>query len=264
MTTTAPLVLFERRGPAVIATLNDPERLNPLSAAMLALLAEELALMEQDGSARALIVTGAGRGFSSGLNMRTMRTMERTRHRLGWPRPRPDLAAPVFFRNTPIPVIAAINGVAAGAGMSLALAADIRIMSDRARLFPAFLKRGVMPDMGLPHTLTRMVGTQRALELLWAAEPIEPTVALRLRLVSQVVQHEQLMTVALALAERIAKGPLVAMAYTKRAVYLAEAGDLEKGLEWNTLAQRICRTTEDSEEGIRAFLEKREPVFKGR
>lgn len=260
-----PPFLFERRGPIGIVTLNRPQRMNAMSMEMMLGVRETLERLEEDHTAKAFILTGAGRGFCSGMDLTTTSTVkERIRQsRHNWPRPRSDLHLLMMFRNANLVVVTAINGAAAGAGMSLALGADVRIMSDQARLIPTFLKRGIMPDMGLPHLLTKIVGTQKALELLWAAEPIGPQEALALGLVSKVVPHDQLLDAAVETAQKYAKGPAVAMAFTKRAVYLAETGELDKDLEWNSLAQRLCLATEDAQEGARAFLEKREPVFKG-
>jgi len=261
-----PPVLLERRGPVAIVTLNRPQRMNAMGMEMSIALREAVERLEEDPTAAAMVITGAGRGFCSGMDLTTTSTVkERIRaSRYNWPRPRPELGLPTIFRNANVAIIAAINGAAAGAGMSLALAADIRIMSDQGRLMPTFLKRGIMPDMGLPHMLTKMLGAQRALELLWQAEPIGPEQALALGLVTRVVPHDRLVDEAVEMGEKLSKGPAVAMAFTKRAVYLAETGELEKDLEWNSLAQRLCLTTEDAQEGARAFLEKRQPVFKGR
>ncbi len=261
----APHILFERKGPVGIISLNRPDRLNPLSADMVNAMREHLIAMSQDQSFRAAIITGIGRGFSSGMdvNRLAMDPSERPRSNFNWPRPRPEFQLPFLLRSAPFPVIGAINGVAAGAGMSLALSPDIRIMSDQARLVPIFIKRGVMPDMGLNYLLTRMVGTQKALELFWAAEPISPQLALELRLVARVVPHEKLMEAAMEYAERLSSGPYVAVAFSKRAVYRAENNRLDDEMDWGSLAQAQCMATEDAGEGARAFLQKRAPVFKG-
>jgi len=229
-------------------------------------LHEVAAEMDRDPDLRVLVLTAAGRGFCSGMDMNDMAksSEDRPRHKLTWPRAHPELYPASLLRNADFPVIGAINGVAAGAGVSLALASDIRIMSDQARLVPLFVKRGLMPDMGTSYLLTKMVGAQKALELVLTAAPIGPPQALELGLVAKVVPHEELMTAALELAERIAAGPPVAMAYAKRAVYRAEIGTLEADLDWGNLVQGKLMETEDSKEGVRAFFEKREPEFKGR
>lgn len=257
-------VLFERRGAVGIATMNRPQTLNAMSQGLVHELTRIVHSADEDRSIKALIVTGAGKGFCSGMDVADMGTDPKTRQSpLVWPRPRPDRQPVTAFRNANIPIIAAINGVAAGAGMSLALAMDIRVMSDKARLYPIFLKRGLAPDMGLAYTLTKLVGAQRALELFWNAEPIEPDEALRLGLVNKVAPHDRLLDEALAMAQRLAKGPSIAMALVKRAVYRAEAGSLEQDLEFGSFTQERLMRTDDFTEGYRSFLEKRDPKFKG-
>ncbi len=263
--TTESAVLFERRGPVGIITLNRPRTLNAMNQDLVNGVHRLVREADEDRSAKALVLTGAGKGFCSGMDVSDMGTDPQTRQSpMNWPRPRPDRHPVTLFRTVNIPVIGAINGVAAGAGMSLALATDIRIMSDRARLHPIFMKRGLMPDMGLTYTLTKIVGTQRALELFWAAEPIGPEECLRLGLVSKVVPHERLLDEALALAERLARAPSMAIALSKRAVYRAETGTLEQDLETGSFSQERLMRTEDFQEGYKSFIEKREPKFKGR
>jgi 2-(1,2-epoxy-1,2-dihydrophenyl)acetyl-CoA isomerase len=264
MTAQPPPVLFERRGPIGIVTLNRPQTMNALSAGLVEHLVKFVREMDDDRTARALIVTGAGKGFCSGMDVNDMGTDPKTRQSpLVWPRPRPDRHPVTLFRSLVIPVIVAVNGVAAGAGMSIAMGGDIRIMSDKARFYPIFMRRGLMPDMGLTYTLTKAVGTQKALELIWKAEPIEPEECLRLGLVNKVVPHEKLMDEALAAAERFTKMPSMAVALAKRAVYRAEAGTLEIDLESGSFSQERLMRSEDFAEGYKSFLEKREPKFKG-
>lgn len=260
-----PACLYERRGPVVIATLNRPQTLNAMSSGMMVELGRIVRDADEGGEVRALVLTGAGKGFCSGMDVGEMGQDQPAtkRSNMTWPRPRPDRQPVLLFRNANIPVIGAINGVAAGGGMGLALGADIRIMSDRARLIPIFLKRGLQPDMGTSYILTRQLGTQRALELIWSAEPIGPEEALRLGLVSKVVPHDRLMDEALAVAEKLARGPSVAIALAKRAVYRADSGSLELDLEFGTFSQERLMKTADFVEGYKSFIEKREPRFKG-
>lgn len=264
-TAEGPAVLFERRGPIGIATLNRPARLNAMSPGMTEGVMEALERMDEEEGARAFILTASGRGFCSGMDLTTAGETERPRRgRQGWPRPRPDLNLHTLIRNVHFPVIGAINGVAAGAGLGLALGPDIRIASEQARFIPIFIKRGIMPDFGVNYLLQKIVGTQKALELCWLGDSIDAQEALRLGLVSKVVPHDQLMPAALELAERLVKGPPVAIALTKRAMYRVEAGgDLDSELDWGSFAQQRCMATADFQEGARAFFEKREPVFKG-
>ena len=257
-------VLYERRGPIGILTLNRPETLNAMNAGMVDALCTIVKELDVDPDGKVLVLTAAGKGFCSGMDVGDMGTDATARRSpIVWPRPRPDRQAPTVFREANIPIIAAINGVAAGAGMSLALGADIRIMSDQARFYPIFLKRGLMPDMGLSFTLTKLVGSQKALELIWNADPIDPQECLRLGLVNKIVPHDKLMDTAMEWAERLASGPSMAIALAKRSVYRAESGTLESELEFGSFSQQRLMGSQDFAEGYRSFIEKRPPRFKG-
>ena len=264
-TASQPQVLYERRGPIAIATLNRPSTLNAMSAGMMDKFLE--VLREADSGAngvKVLIVTGAGKGFCSGMDVNDMQADKKLGGTpMTWPRPRPDRQPVMMMRTANIPIIGAINGVAAGGGMGFALGPDIRIMSDKARLIPIFLKRGLQPDMGTSYTLTKLLGTQKALELIWSADPIGPEEALRLGLVAKVVPHDRLLNEAMVLAEKLAKGPSAAIALAKRAVYRSESGTLDIDLEFGTYGQERLMRTEDFVEGFKSFLEKREPKFRG-
>jgi 2-(1,2-epoxy-1,2-dihydrophenyl)acetyl-CoA isomerase len=168
------------------------------------------------------------------------------------------------MRDCPKPIIAAINGAAAGAGMNLALACDMRIASSAARFSQAFVKRGIAPDWGGSWFLPRVVGTAKACELIFTGDTIDAPEALRLGIVNSVVAPEALMAETYKLAGKIAAGPPVAIALSKRAIYHNQDADLRSGLEFETFAQGVCRETEDSKEGVRAFMEKRAPVFHGK
>src|SRR5262249_50682816 len=157
----------------------------------------------------------------------------------------------------PQPIIAAVNGAAAGAGMNLALACDIRIASTAARFAQAFVRRGLHPDWGGTYFLPRIVGTAKAAEMIFTGDLIDAAEALRLGIASRVVEPEALLPTALALARRIAAGPPVAIRLAKRAIYRNAESDLRSALEFETFAQNACRDTDDAREGIRAFVEKR-------
>jgi 2-(1,2-epoxy-1,2-dihydrophenyl)acetyl-CoA isomerase len=168
------------------------------------------------------------------------------------------------MREAPQPIIAAVNGAAAGAGMNLALGCDIRIASTAAKFSQAFVKRGLHPDWGGTYFLPRVVGMARAAEMIFTGEVIDAAEALRLGIVSRVVPPEELLPTAHALARRIAVGPPVALRLAKHSLYANAERDLKSALEVETFAQNICFDTEDAREGIRAFVEKRDPVFRGR
>jgi enoyl-CoA hydratase/carnithine racemase len=163
------------------------------------------------------------------------------------------------------PVIAAINGVVAGGGMSFAMACDIRIASDRARFSQIFVKRGIIPDNGSTWLLPRLVGMAKACELIWTGDIIDAAEGERIGLVSRVVPHDDLLSVVRELATRIASGPPITVQLAKHALYQgALTTDLHSQMELELHHNAICSTTEDRKEGMRAFIEKREPIFKGK
>ena len=162
------------------------------------------------------------------------------------------------------PIIMAINGIAAGAGLSLTLAGDIRLSSDKARFGAVWLKRGLIPDVGATYYLPRIIGVDKALELTFRGDIIDAEEAMRIGLVTKVVPHDQLMLQARELAVKIAKGPAVAIELSKRGFYRSLNNDLKTQLDYETYAQNLCRQTDDHKEGVRSFMEKREANFKGK
>jgi len=162
------------------------------------------------------------------------------------------------------PLIGAINGAAVGAGLSLSLLCDIRLASEKARFGAVWLSVGLVPDVGATYYLPRIVGREKSMELMLSREVIDAREALKIGLVSRVVAPDQLMKDAMELATKIASGPAVAIELTKRSLQRSLTNDLEAQLDYETYAQNICRQTEDHKEGIRAFEEKRKPVFTGR
>jgi len=256
-------LLMEKKDGIATITLNVPEKMNALSTGMrnsLLSVADEIA---KDDEVRVVIVTGAGRGFCSGADLsgggaRGEPSRSQRLEVLG-----PSHGAEAFFKMDK-PVIAAVNGVAAGAGFSLALSTDIRIASEAARFGAVFVLRGLVPDCGITYWLPRMVGTSKALELMFTGEIINAAEAERLGIVSRVVPPDDLMPVTRELAAKIAQQPPMPVELTKRIVYRSMADDIARHLDLETWAQRICSGSEDSREAIMAFLQKRPPApFKG-
>jgi 2-(1,2-epoxy-1,2-dihydrophenyl)acetyl-CoA isomerase len=219
----------------------------------------------QDADVRVIVLTGAGRGFCSGGDVKAMNESKER----GAGRPLMEKVAPgrdrgvLALRDAPKPVIAAVNGAAAGAGFNIALCCDIRLASSAAKFSQAFVKRGLHPDWGGTYFLPRVVGAAKACELIWTGEVIDAEQALRLGIVSAVHPPEELLPATYALARKIADGPPIAIRLAKRAIYHSLETDLRKALEFETYAQNICFDTEDAREGIRAFVDKRPPVFRG-
>lgn len=242
-------------------TLDRPDALNSLTVPLKEELARAFRSLGRDRAVRAVVLTGAGRAFCAGQDLRE--------------RLEPDaapLAAEVRERYTPIilamrrlekPIVGAVNGVAAGAGASLAFACDIRIAAESASFILAFGRVGLVPDSGASWFLPRLVGASRAAELALTTDPLSAADAERIGLVSRVVPGERVLDEAKDLARRLAAGAPVAIGLTKRALNHAVDASLEEQLEYEAVLQGIAGATADHAEGIAAFVEKRTPRFRG-
>ena len=259
-------LIYEVKDAIATLTLNRPERLNALGGTLRDDLHDAVLRASSDADVRVIVVTGAGKGFCSGGDVKAMNDVKEGRAE----RPLIDKVAPLrdrvllAMRDAPQPVIAAVNGAAAGAGMNLALGCDIRLASTAAKFTQAFVKRGLHPDWGGTYFLPRIVGMAKACELIFTGEIIDAQTALGLGIVSAVHPPEELMPATYELARKIASGPPIAIRLAKRALYHGLDVDLRSALEFETFAQNIASETEDAREGIRAFVEKRPAVFKGR
>ena len=259
-------LLYDVKDRIATLTLNRPERLNALGGSLRDDLLDAVLKAGADEEVRVIVITGAGRGFCSGGDVKAMSEREKSggggdiREKYVPIRDRIVLA----LRECPKPIIAAVNGAAAGAGMSLAMACDMRIASSNAKFSQAFVKRGLHPDWGGSWFLPRIVGTAKACELILTGDSIDAQQALDLGILNAVVAAEALMDEAYKLARKIADGPPVAIQLAKRAIYHNEDVDLKAGLEFESFAQNITKETEDYREGVKAFVEKRAPKFSGR
>jgi 2-(1,2-epoxy-1,2-dihydrophenyl)acetyl-CoA isomerase len=259
-------VIYDVEDRIATITLNRPERLNALSQQLRQDLLDALTESNANPDIRAIIVTGAGRGFCSGGDVKAMNEANEKGSSSGLGdkiAPTRDRAV-LAMRNADKPIIAAVNGPAAGAGMNIALACDIRIASSTARFGQTFARRGLHPDWGGTYFLPRIVGMAKACELIWSGKMIDANEALDLGIVSEVTEPDALMSTVRELAGSFANGPPVAIRLAKRAMYRAMDSSLREALEFETYAQNICRDTDDAKEGIRAFVEKRDPDFTGR
>ncbi len=250
----------------VTLTLNRPEQRNPISDAdMIEALVAALAGLNEDPTTRVAILTGAGRGFSSGGNVKAMAGTtgraaatphsNREWYRTGIQR------IPRAFEALEVPIIAAVNGAAVGAGCDLACLCDLRIASTDASFAESFVKLGLIPGDGGAWLLPRIVGQARAREMAFTGDPITAQQALAYGLVSQVVPPEELLPAAHALAARIAVNPPVAVRLTKRLMREAERADLETVLQLSAAMQSIAHATADHREAVEAFIAKRSPKF---
>src|SRR4051812_22328823 len=256
----------------LMLTLDRPDVHNALDWRTREALVDELAAASADLAVRAVVLTGAGeRAFCTGADLRVPLP--------GPQRPdgAPDRAQGEVARGIATgwqrvitsvldcekPVVAAVNGTAAGAGMHLALACDLVVMADSAKLVPVFVRRGIAPDAGGAYLLTRLVGPQVAKRLYLLGDDVPADEALRLGLVGQVVAAAELPATAAALAERLANGPTRTLALTKRLVNRALDSDRDAALAEEAWAQELVMTTEDAQEGVRAFIERRDTTFRG-
>ena len=260
------LLLAVEDGVAVL-TLNRPERLNALTRAMLSGLRAHLAELAENPDIGCVVLTGAGSAFCSGGDVKVQAATagksalspEQRTDQL-----RASMEASRLLHDMPKPTIAMVNGVAAGAGMSLALACDLRIAGQAARMTTAFARVGLSGDYGGTYFLTQLVGPSRARELYLTAEMLDSTRMLALGLVSRLVPDAELERETMALAKRLAAGPRLAYRYIKRNLGVAEAGDLGASLDSEAYGMLRCRESADHAEAARAFVEKRAPVFRGR
>jgi len=258
-------LVYEQDGPIVVLTMNQPERRNPLTGN--SAVADFLAAIDRihdDHRVRCVILTGAGPSFSAGGDIREMKRLAspavseidiRHEYRRGIQR----LTLALF--NLEVPVIAAINGHAIGAGLDLACMCDIRIASEKAKFAESFVRLGIIPGDGGAWLLPRIVGMSRAAELAFTGDTIDAQHALAWNLVSRVVPHDELMAAARELADRIAQNASHGLRLTKRLMREAIHSRLDTVLELSATFQAICHKTPDHSEAVDAFLEKRAPRF---
>ncbi len=257
----SPLVRVAVDGPVATITLDRPTALNALTIPMKLELLDALRGVEADAAIRAVILTGAGRAFCAGQDLKER--LEPGAPSLGdelRQRYNPIVRA---IRSMPKPVVAAVNGVAAGAGASLAFACDLRIASEAATFVLAFERIGLLPDTGATWLLPRLIGLPRAMEMSLLNEPLSAADAERLGLVTRVVASGALADEAAAMADRLAESAPVAAAFTKRALYEAQDLGLADALENEASLQDVAGRTADHREGMAAFMEKRKPRFRG-
>ena len=271
------------RDGVLVLTLNDPTTRNSLTEALTTELTSEVDRFARDPELRVLVITGADPAFCSGANVRNfdrnIRQREQSNGEAGrltpWEQLDPSFTAklnrtpggpPIVLQLHTLqkPTIAAVNGAAYGLGCGIALSCDIRVVSEKARFSEAFIRNGLIPADGSAWQLPRLIGVARTLWMQYTGEPIEGEEAARIGMANAVVPHESLMSTALEMATKLARGPIYSMALIKQLIYQGFNQTLPEHLTVATRAQNLARQTEDHKEGVRAFLEKRQPVFKGR
>ncbi|KIL97659.1 Enoyl-CoA hydratase [Paramagnetospirillum magnetotacticum MS-1] len=257
-------ILVARSGDVTTITLNRPERINAFNVEMHGALAAAIAHVAEDGT-RCLVLTGAGKGFCAGQDLSD---------RVSKPGdPPPDLGASLDARYNPLirslkalsmPVVAAVNGIAAGAGANLALACDIVVAAKSAAFVQSFCKVGLIPDSGGTWTLPRLVGAARATALMMLGDKVSAEQAVQWGMIWAFVEDDQLLTTVLAMAAQLAAQPTQGLALMKKALARSGANTLDAQLDLERDLQAEAGRTQDYSEGVRAFMEKRAPKFLGR
>ena len=256
-------ILWEQQDGVGVITLNRPNALNALNYAHLTELSQAVERAEYDPEVRSLVITGAGRGFSAGADVKEWGAgTSEDRPAIGWVELAQVLVTRIYRMAKP--VVAAVNGVAVGAGCDIALAADLRIASTAARFGQAFIQVGYCPDTGGSFLLPRLVGEARAMEMIYTGRIIESGEADRIGLLNALVEPEDLMPTALELAGRLAKGPTIAIGYSKQNIRQNATLSFEDALRNERRAGIICSQTEDHKEGLAATVERRAANFQGR
>jgi enoyl-CoA hydratase/carnithine racemase len=258
-------IIYTKEGHIATITLNRPDRMNSFSPEMSVSLNRAMTDAAEDKKTRVIILTGNGRAFCSGADVKAMaqkfdkqgaedKEREQIYHRT---------SIYGLMRKCDKPIIAAVNGVAVGGGLDLALACDIRIASDKARFAELYVRRGLVPASGGTYFLPRLIGLDKAMLMLWTGDMIDAKEAERIGLVTMVVPHDELEMATIELAEKLAKGPPLAIQRGKRAIYDGLRMGLDETLEYIHPVLQELTQTKDHKEGAKAFVEKREPVFRG-
>ncbi|WP_123053901.1 enoyl-CoA hydratase-related protein [Clostridium sp. JN-1] len=255
-------VLLEKENGIATVTMNRPRVLNTLHPNLITELVDTLNEVENDASIRVVILTGAGRAFCAGGDLPYINELKTAVDGRKYIRHASQIVSTITKMSKP--VIGMVNGVAAGAGFNIALACDIVLCAKSARFAQSFSKVGLVPDCGGTYFLTKAVGLHKAKELMFTADLINSDTALQLGIVNQVIDDAELKEAAVKFAERLANSASIALALTKRILNLKESQELEYSLELEAGMQCVCLQTEDNKEGVKAFKEKRKPVFKGK
>ncbi|MEX2104897.1 MAG: enoyl-CoA hydratase-related protein [Bacilli bacterium] len=256
-------VRIHKESGVAILSLNRPEVFNAFNQLMSRELLTALQQVDRDGDIRAIVLTGVGKAFCSGqdLNDRSDPNLQVSLGNSVRERYNPLILQIV---NLSKPIIAAVNGVAAGAGCSLALACDLRIVSNKAKFIEVFSKVGLVLDSGSSYFLPRLVGLGKAMELAMTAAPVDAEEAVRIGMANRIVPDEQLQEEAMSWARGFAGGPTRSYNLIKRSLYKGIESSIEETLEYEAYAQELAGRTDDFREGVSAFIEKRPAQFKGK
>ncbi|MDA4129641.1 MAG: enoyl-CoA hydratase/isomerase family protein [Thaumarchaeota archaeon] len=254
-------ILVRKENGVAWLTINRPAVLNACDLSTLKLFGASLKQIETDESVHCVVITGKGRAFCAGADLQSLSQRGIISLAEDLKEGFNPICSKIF--NMEKPFIAMVNGVAAGAGVGIALACDLRNMSESAKFVEAFAKMGLVPDSGATFTMPRLLGLSKAMELAFTGDGIDAKEALRLGAVNRVIAQENLEIETRELAEKLAKGPK-SLGLSKRAIHRALSMDFDSALEYESLMQQIAGETEDHKEGVKAFKEKRPPNFQGK
>ena len=260
-----PDIVYTKENGIATIKLNRPDKMNAFTPEMSDSIYRAVEDGANDGNVRVLVITGTGRAFCAGADVKAMaQRFDQPGAQEAHVEMKPGrIPLHLLMQRCSKPIVGAINGVAVGGGLDFACACDIRIASDKARFAEVFIRRGMMPASGGTYYLPRLVGIDRALLMAWTGDMVDAHEAERIGLVTMVVPHDELEIATMELAEKLAKGPPVAIQKTKRAIYKGLQMDLEETLKYISAEISELNRTKDHEEGAKAFVEKREPVFRG-
>ena len=256
-------IIYDKIDKIAKVSLNRPQRMNAATEQLWDEVTHAIGVADKDDDVRVVIITGVGRAFCAGDDHSMLRDMEGTRT---FPQDRGDILLPLFLglQRLGKPTIAMVNGVAAGGGFDLALACDIRVGSPNSRFMVAFTRIGIVPGSGGTWLLPHIVGLPKACELTVTGDFVEGEEAYKIGLLNKFVPAEKLEDETMALARKIAQGPPIALKMDKLAIYKSLSTDFETAQAFGAACEAITLHTEDHKEGVRAFAEKRPPVFKGK
>lgn len=260
-----PDIIYTKENHIATMTLNRPDKMNAWTPEMSDSLYRAVEDSASDDDVRVIIITGTGRAFCSGADVKAMaERFKQPGSPAAFGEARSDrISLHLLMQRCPKPIIGAINGAAVGGGLDFACACDIRIASDRARFSEVFIRRGILPAAGGTYFLPRLVGIDNALLMAMTGDMVDAEEAKRIGLVTMVVPHDELEIAALELAEKLANGPTLAIQKTKQVIYEGLRMDLEETLKYISAAMQELNKTRDHQEGATAFVEKREPEFRG-
>jgi len=258
-------IIYKKENGVATIILNRPRALNALNAELIDELLDSVRRVAEDREIKVLILTGAGRAFSFGADISEFsQAQEQAQKNSAWEILSKSQEIIRLLCGMPKPTIAALNGFATGLGLDLAMACDLRIAAERAKVGEAFVSMGLIPDGGGTFFLPRLVGLARAVEMIFLGEPLSATEAERIGLINRVVPNQELEKSTQEVANKLAKGPSLAIGLAKRVLWKNLQRDLDSALKLEAECQKTCLESEDHREAVKAYMERRNPIFRGK